>query len=106
MKLLRALMLILMAFAILPWGGVAAAVQAQSAPQVVAVDEASQDRLSVPRKCRGSFLPGYPCGTDRCILAEGGGLARDFAARTGWTPVNRAGIGRTHGPPDEPPRRL
>ena len=99
MKLLRTLVLIVMAFAILPWGGVAAAVQAEQAA-VQSGDEA-EVKLSAPRRCRGGFLP---CGLERWVEPLGQAVGLTGAGMRRGLPQDWDGRGQVHAPPREPPR--
>lgn len=104
MKVLRALVFTLMAFAMLPWGGVAAAVVAREMPQVEAVEAGA--KLSAPRRCRGVALIGSSCGQERWVIGLGQRLLPVLGVKVVWAPVVWGAVGRVPGPPEEPPRGM
>lgn len=106
MTLLRNLMTVVLALAILPWGGVAAAVVAQRAAQTQAVEVAPEIKVSAPRKCRGSFLPGWPCGQERWHEPAAPTGVADAGQIVVWVPENWVGSGQVPTPAREPPRTV
>ena len=104
MKVARTLILLLMAWTILPWNGFLAAVAAPYG--VIMVDQAEEAKLSAPRQCRGSFLPGAECAPERWLHAVTQVVWREGAGVIWTLRLNLAVKGQVHAPPQEPPRMI
>ena len=101
MTALRALIMVLMAALMLPLGGMAAAYAAHQPP---AVQQAEATQIVAQRKCRGSFLPGWPCGQDKFMQAVAVLMAPAGAWVPGWLLQDWHHVGLAHAPPRQPPR--
>ncbi len=106
MKLWRPLMMFVMALVILPWGGVAAAVMVPRAVQTQVTTAVPEVKASAPRKCRGRYLPGWPCGQESWQQATVGTAGPGSVPGSVWVMVNWVGRGQAPTPPHGPPRAV
>lgn len=87
MMLLRALLVMVLVLAVMPWGAFATEVArldraAATAPEATPLDRQAGAELTLSRRCPGPALPGAPCHPDAGLLPGAMTAPGSEAART------------------------
>lgn len=115
MKPLRALLLVLLVVAVLPWGAFASAhavpvpgdTQRDASTQIMDIPTQNEAAaIGLQRRCHGPALPGSPCQPDHVLLPVQDAMPERGSAVVLRLKAGRAGSGLPPSGPLDPPRAV